>query len=182
MKYIYSNFKFIFLVFSILVISSCKINNQFMVSKNKDSNNENSKNNNPKNKETINDVFVDNITKIRYEKFITNTLNASCGISLDKKMFCNDLKIEHGVSMFELTTPNNWPVKLIEAGRIHVCGVFEGPSFDEIWCKGAGTSGQLGNGLSLDSKILVKVSGLPELRFINLGFGGTTSCAVTYFS
>ena len=181
MKYIYLNFKFFILVFSLLIISSCKTKTDFIDSKNKNknSNNQNPKNNDPDNKETVNDVFVEPITKIRFEKFITNSRNISCGISLDKKMYCNDLKFENGVSMFELTTPNNWPVKLIEAGRYHVCGVFEGPSFDEVWCKGTGTSGQLGDGLNLNSQILVKVSGLPELRFINLGFGGNTSCAVT---
>lgn len=123
-------------------------------------------------------AVVDNTKIIRFEKFITNSSNLSCGISLDKKLFCNEQKVENGVSLFELTTPTNWPVKSIETGRGHVCGVFEGPAFDEIWCKGTGTSGQLGDGLNLNSSILVKVSGLPSSRFIDIGSGNLASCAV----
>lgn len=120
------------------------------------------------------------IKRIKFDKFITNSSSTSCGITLARKLFCTLSQNNQGLSFFEYGVPAKWPVKLVDSGRHHLCAIFEGPSFDEIWCKGTGTSGQLGNGASVSSDDLVKVSGLPEIRFIDLGLGGTRSCAVTW--
>lgn len=124
-------------------------------------------------------VAINELKVIRFDKFITNSSNISCGITHNKKLFCNELKVEKGSSMFEHGIPSAWPVKMADAGRNHVCAIFEGPLYDEVWCKGTGTSGQLGNGLSTTSKTLVKVSGLPAKRILDLGAENVGSCAVT---
>lgn len=116
---------------------------------------------------------------LRFEKFITASSLMSCGITFDKKLFCNEQKIEKGSSLFEASIPAGWPVKNVDTGRNHVCAIFEGPHYDEVWCKGIGTSGQLGDGTSLSSPTLVKVSGLPLKRILDLGSENVGSCAVT---
>lgn len=116
---------------------------------------------------------------LRFDKFITNSSSTSCGITKDRKLFCNENRIAKDISLFENSIPAKWPVKVVDTGRSHLCAIFEGPSYDEVWCKGAGTSGELGDGQSVTTTTLVKVSGLPVSRFVDLGLASTRSCAVT---
>lgn len=116
---------------------------------------------------------------IHLEKFITNSSYLSCGITPDKKLLCSENRVEGKTSLIENAIPSKWPVKSVDAGRSFICAIFEGPNYDEVWCKGVGVSGQLGDGLSLTSQTLVKVLGLPERRFLDLGLANTSSCVVT---
>src|SRR5690606_5218769 len=117
--------------------------------------------------------------KIRFDSFITNSSSTSCGITRDKKLFCTENKNRNGSSFFEFSHPLNWPTKLVDSGRSHICAVFAGQTLDEVWCKGTGTSGQLGDGLKESSTSLVKVVGLPNTRIKDLGLGNSRSCALT---
>lgn len=117
---------------------------------------------------------------LRFEQYMTHTSGISCGITLDKKVFCNDpTRVKQKVSLFELGIPSAWPAKKMEGGRFHACAIFEGPLFDEVWCQGTGTSGQLGDGTLKTSKTFVKVSGLPETRIVDIASENTSMCAVT---
>ena len=123
--------------------------------------------------------IVDEFLKLRFSKFITNSSSISCGISYSGKLYCNKDYDVSGTSFFEFSIPSKWAVKNIDAGRAHMCGIFSGPIYDEVWCRGTGTSGQLGDGNSENSDQLVKVSGLPALRLLDLGLGNTRSCVTT---
>lgn len=125
------------------------------------------------------ELKINQLKILRFDKFITHSSLISCGITRDKKLFCNEQRIEKGSSLFEQTIPSGWPVKMVDTGRNHICAIFEGPFHDEVWCKGIGSSGQLGDGLSLTSNVLVKVVGLPTKRILDLGSENIGSCAVT---
>lgn len=118
------------------------------------------------------------IAKLLFSRISTESGDRTCGLTTDQKFVCTGKFEKNGTSFVEYVHPQSWAVKDFDLGRYHVCAIFTGPSFDEVWCFGTGNSGQLGDGLSISQKNLVKVIGLPEKRFNDLGLGGTRSCVV----
>lgn len=117
-------------------------------------------------------------TNFFFNRISTESGDRTCGVTTNQKFVCTEKFENNETSFVERAHPQNWPIKDFDLGRYHVCALFSGASFDEVWCFGIGSSGQLGDGLSINQKELVKVVGLPEKRFKDLGLGGTRSCVV----
>lgn len=62
----------------------------------------------------------------------------------------------------------------LSVGELHACAVVAGA----VWCWGAGTDGELGDGRKADSLVPVKVSGLAEGKATHVCAGTRFSCAV----
>ena len=111
----------------------------------------------------------------------------TCGVTTGGDAFCwghrEGGRLGHGNAAAgeELTpVPVSGPAtrkwSSISAGGFHTCGVTTG---GDAFCWGSGTSGQLGNGASLDSAVPVPVTNAAALRWTSITAGDSHSCATS---